>query len=506
MNASLGTCVMTALFVCSAAFPLLRPAPAEETQKTRPAAVAGSFYPADATALTGMMNAMLAKAVVPAIHGTIMAVVAPHAGYEYSGPVAAYTYAALRGHKYTRVVVIAPSHYEAFDFSSVYDGSGYSTPLGTVSVDKQFAHRLAEASPSIRLSSRGHSSDMRSQEHAIEVQLPWLQTVLGSFTLVPIVMGDQSYDASRELGMALATLIGRDEGTLIVASSDLSHYHTYREAESLDHKTLDALQSWDYLTMSRNFNLRVWEACGGAPIVAAMIAADHRGANKALLLKYQNSGDVTGDRTHVVGYSAVALVKSAKPKADEKALSLREDEKQQLLALAHTSVEHAVREQKMYEQKAVDEGALARESGAFVTIRKHGNLRGCIGFTDPVKPLYKTVRDAAALAATRDPRFPPVSVQELADLDYEVSVLSPLRRVRDFDEIQPGKHGLLVRQAGREGLLLPQVATEQHWDRTTFLEQTCAKAGMPPQCWKEKDSDVFLFTAQVFGERSRTLK
>jgi len=211
----------------------------------RAAGVAGSFYPSDPAALTAMIDGMLANASTPAVNGPILAVVAPHAGYQYSGPVAAFTYAALKGHKYSRVVVIAPSHFEGFDFTSVYDGDAYATPLGTVSVDKAFAQQLIRQNSSIRFSGRGHLPTSQGTEHALEVQLPWLQRVLGNFTLVPIVMGDQSYESSRALGVALAKLI-RGGDTLIVASSDLSHYHTYDDAEKIDHKTLSALESVSY--------------------------------------------------------------------------------------------------------------------------------------------------------------------------------------------------------------------------------------------------------------------
>lgn len=495
------------------------PPPGSAAQpKLRPAGVAGMFYPADPAALTGMMDTMLSHVSLPKIDGQIIAAVAPHAGYPYSGPVAAYTYAALKGHKFARVVVIAPSHYEAFDFTAVYDGDGYVTPLGTVPVDKVFAHELTKTSSSIRLSGRGHLATPRGAEHAIEVQLPWLQHVLGTFTLVPIVMGDRNYESSRALGVALAKLI-RKEGkpkkrgskdgagdmpgdTLILASSDLSHYHPYDDAEAIDHKTLNALQAWDYLSMSRNFETRVWEACGGAPIVAAMIAAEHMGANKAEVLDYANSGDVTGDRSRVVGYSADAFVNAPGEKATEAPFSLDEKEKEELLALARASVEHAIRDRSLYEPEAPADQAFDQERGAFVTLSEDGKLRGCVGYTSGVEPLYKTVRDTAALAALRDPRFRPVTVQELPQLEYEISVLSPLLHVRDMREIAVGQHGLLIKNGNKEGLLLPQVPVEQNWDRTTFLEQTCVKAGMEPDCWKDEDTDIFRFTALVFSEHS----
>jgi len=480
--------IMTPLDAAGAATP----------QKVRRAGVAGSFYPADAKALSAMIDDLLAQAKVAPVTEPILAVVAPHAGYAYSGPVAAYAYAALKGRKYARVVVIAPSHFEGFDFTSIYDGDGYETPLGTVPVDKAFARELAKTSGTMRLSDQGHKATDAGVEHALEVQLPWLQKVLGDFELVPIVMGSQSYESSRALGVSLAKMIQGGD-TLVVASSDLSHYHSYDEAVRLDRKTLGALEAWDYLSMSRNFESRVWEACGGAPIVAAMIAAERMGAHETRVLRYANSGDVTGDRGQVVGYSAEVLVKAA-GKTEDKPFALSEGEKSELLALARKSVEHIVRERKPLEPEESASEALHQERGAFVTLTEGGALRGCIGFTSPTMPLFMTVRDTATLAALRDPRFEPVTAEELPHLEYEISVLSPLRRVVDTGQIQVGRHGLLMKNGDHEGLLLPQVPVEQNWSRQKFLEQTCIKAGLRPDCWKEEGTDIFSFTAVVFGE------
>ena len=214
-------------------------------EKVRPAAVAGAFYPADPKELGKMIDNMLAQAAPPPVEGEILAAVAPHAGYPYSGPVAAWTYAALKGHRYARVVVIAPSHYVDFGFTSIYDGDAYTTPFGQIRVDTDFAHRLAKMSPTMRLSDKGHQSTADAPEHSIEVELPWLQKVLGDFEFVPIVMGDQSYESSRALGVALAKMLGNEHDTLVLASSDLSHYHSYEEAATIDHKTLHALEAWD---------------------------------------------------------------------------------------------------------------------------------------------------------------------------------------------------------------------------------------------------------------------
>jgi len=478
---------------------LLTCASSHSAEKVREPEVAGGFYPANPDELTKMVDGFLANAKPPALNGSLVALISPHAGYPYSGPVAAYSYALLKGRHYQRVVVIAPSHYEGFNFSAVYDGDAYATPLGKIPVDKAFARKLAAEGGLIKLSGRGHDRNGPQGEHALEVELPFLQRTLGNFQLVPIVMGDQSYEASRALGVALAKLI-TDSNTLIVASSDLSHYHPYADATAIDHSTLQAIQDYDYFNLSRNLQTRLWEACGGAPIVATMMAAERLGANRIELLKYANSGDITGDKSRVVGYGALALVKATSPKQSTASISLSAKEKQELLQVARKSAETTVRERKTY-QPTTTSSALQQDRGAFVTIKINGELRGCIGYMAPVQPLIYTVRDVAALAATRDPRFPPVSSAELSSLEYEISVLSPLQRVQDVKDIRIGQHGLLMKNGDFEGVLLPQVPVEEHWDRKTFLEETARKAGMPAAAWRDPNTDIFEFTALVFSEK-----
>jgi len=473
--------------------------PVGSVEQVRRAAVAGSFYPGDAKELASTVDGLLAHASVPAPKGQIVALVAPHAGYPFSGAVAAHSYALLKGRPTHRVVVIAPSHYDAFPFASVYEGDAYTTPLGTIAVDKEFARRLARSNPSIKLSSRGHVPSPDGAEHSLEVQLPFLQRTLSDFELVPIIMGEQSYEASRALGVALAELV-RGTDTLIVASSDLSHFHPYEQAVALDGKTLNAIGEWDYLTLSDNFQSRTWEACGGGPIVAAMIAAERLGATRAQVIKYANSGDVTGDHSRVVGYGAVALSQDEIRGTEMLKFSLTTAEKRQLLEIARKSAESAVRGDKLYELPANLPASLMQDRGAFVTIKENGELRGCIGYTAAMQPLAQTVRDVAGFAALRDTRFRPVTTGELPQLTYEVSVLSPMRRVMDLNRIKVGEHGLLIKKGRYRGLLLPQVAPDQHWDRNTFLDETAMKAGLPAKAWRDKDADLFMFTAVVFGE------
>jgi AmmeMemoRadiSam system protein B/AmmeMemoRadiSam system protein A len=474
-----------------------------DPDKIRQPMVAGSFYPDDSTGLAKMVDGLLSNTIKPMHKGRPIALIAPHAGYIYSGHVAAESYAQLRGRNIERVIVIAPSHVEAFDGASVYDGDGYATPLGTIPVDKDFCNALTVNQKRIKLSSIGHESVyMGRGEHALEVQLPFLQRVIKKFKLVPIIMGEQSYQTCRSLGRALAALI-KDEKTIIVASSDLSHFHKYNEAKELDHKLIKAILDWDYYNMVRNLQSGKWEACGGGPVAAAMIASEALGADDAVLLKYANSGDIpNGDKSRVVGYASIGIFKSEQNSKKQIDFSLNEQEKNELLQIAKKSVELYITNKGKY--PITDNlPSLQIERGAFVTLELNGRLRGCIGYTAPIEPLIQTVRDVAIQAAVNDPRFPPVQKNDLPILSYEISVLSPFTRVLDVNEIQVGVHGLMMVRENRAGLLLPQVPVEQNWNRTTFLEQTCLKAGLNPNDWKNPDTDIFKFSAFVFNDHKK---
>ena len=485
-----------------------------DAPKVRPAGVAGGFYPADPKELTQMIDGLLAHNAVPQVQGPLVALICPHAGYMFTGPVAAACFAQLKGRKYTRVVVIAPSHYVNFPFSSIYDGDAYATPLGQCSGGQGLSRQAGE----IEL----RHQDLRPRPRQGGARMPstrWKCNCPGSSARWAISSWCPSSWATRitawsaRLGRALAKALLAETPearaqTLILVSSDLSHYHPYDYANNVDHQTLQAIEDWDYLSLSRNFamwerGVQTWEACGGGPIVAGMIAAEGLGATHAQILKYANSGDTTGEKTRVVGYGAVAITPASAAEAKKSAeFSLTGREKDALMKIARASVETAVRDRKMYLVGSTGFPRLEEARGAFVTLKEHGELRGCIGYITPMKSLAETVRDVAAYAALEDSRFTPVTAKELPLLEYEVSVMSPLRRVLDIKEIKVGKHGLIMKQGDIEGILLPQVPVEEHWDRDTFIEETCLKAGLPRQAWKDDDTDIFMFTALVFGEHS----
>ena len=491
----------------------------EAMGEVRSPVVAGAFYPGAARTLAADVDGYLQAAGVADLGGELVALISPHAGYVYSGGVAAHAYALLRELSFDTVVVVAPSHRVSFAGASVYGGDGYATPLGVVPVDRNLADAIAAASPTLRYEPRAHSA-----EHSLEVQVPFLQRTLEDFTIVPVVMGEQGEAAVRVLADALSGAVReRSSGgrVLLVASTDLSHFHGYEEAVALDSVVLDAVNAFDAEGLLRALGRGECEACGGGPMAAVMMAAGALGADRARVLKYANSGDVTGDRSQVVGYMAAALTRSgdARPgdgeagaasgkESDESAApdggrpfaGLSRDEQVALLGLARSAIETALRGGPP-PQIEIQTASLEAECGAFVTLHKRGRLRGCIGYIRAVKPLHRTVAEMAVQAAVHDPRFPAVTTDELPLLDIEISVLSPLRDVGDVGAIVVGKDGLIVQDGAHSGLLLPQVATEYGWDRETFLEHTCLKAGLPPDAWKGDGVTILSFTAEVFGEK-----
>jgi AmmeMemoRadiSam system protein B/AmmeMemoRadiSam system protein A len=405
----------------------------------------------------------------------------------------------IEGKVFDSVVVVAPSHRVLFKGSSVYGRGGYRTPLGVVPIDEEFSKRMMEGRKEIQFLPEAHA-----QEHSLEVQIPFLQVVLKSFRLIPIVMEPYwSWETCQHLAQAIAETV-RGKNVLLIASSDLSHFHSYEKAVQLDKVVLNHIEHFDPAALSRDLGSGRCEACGGGPIISIMLAAKALGANKGKALKYLNSGDVTGDRGRVVGYGAGVFYKSVwgteRMREEKKVgvdLGLSEEDKKTLHQIAKTVIEDKVKGKVAPEFK-IDSPLLKENRGAFVTINKKGQLRGCIGYIEGRGPLHKTIEEMAEAAAFRDPRFPPVKEKELPELEIEISVLTPLKKITEVNEIEVGKHGIYIKKGWFSGLLLPQVATDYGWDRQTFLEHTCQKAGLPSNAWKEKDAEIYIFSADIF--------
>jgi AmmeMemoRadiSam system protein B/AmmeMemoRadiSam system protein A len=467
-------------------------------KEIRKSVIAGTWYPGDPATLAGDIRNYLQKVPAQVIGGPVVGLISPHAGYVYSGQIAAYGYRLIEGQRYDAVVVIGPSHRVMFHGASVWTSGGYETPLGVVPVDKELAGAILEVAPVLKSDRKPHAG-----EHSVEIQLPFLQVVLGSFVFVPIVMGTQDHGTCEAVAEAIFRA-AKGKNVLVVGSSDLSHFHTYEEAKRLDQTVVDLVQKGDHRGLSRELEGGTCEACGGGPVITAMLYAEKTGARGVKVLKYANSGDVTGDWRQVVGYLSAAFFREnpGKKGIENKRvgvdMGLTEDEKQALLRIARASIAAEIEGKKPPALKRI--GALDEKRGAFVCLKIRNRLRGCIGFIEAKTPLAKTVEEMSIAAALRDPRFPPLRKEELKDVQLEISVLTPLRRIADVAEIEVGTHGLYIRKGGSAGLLLPQVATEYGWDRGTFLKETCRKAGLGPDAWRDPETEIYIFSADVFGE------
>jgi AmmeMemoRadiSam system protein B/AmmeMemoRadiSam system protein A len=488
------------------------PTPSE----VRKPAVAGQYYPDDAEQLSKMIDAFLAQVEKVGAEGQArlepMAIIVPHAGYIFSGQVAAYAFKQIEGVDYEAIVVVGMNHYVAgFRQVSVYAEGAFETPLGLVPVDTELAEALIAADERIVFDRTVHQD-----EHSIEMELPFLQRLFPGQAIVPVIVGQPTSENCQALSEALVKVLAGKKA-LIVASSDLSHYPSYDDARRVDLATLVAIETMDPQQLAETISQYMSEGipelytlcCGEGPIRVAMMVAKRLGANQATVLKYANSGDTPfGDRDRVVGYGAVmfwrgegnlnSLTPSTPPSPPEALTSLNSDEREELLVIARQTIARFL-ETGTVPHFEISEPNLYQERGCFVTLKKQGELRGCIGNLVPRRPLYLTVQNVAISAAISDSRFLPVTREELKDISVEISVLSPFELIEDVSEIEVGRHGLVIVKGESQGVLLPQVATEQNWDRDEFLRQICLKAGLPEDAWQE-GAQLYAFTAEVFGE------
>ena len=457
-------------------------------QGIRRAVWAGQFYEASADRLSRQVEELL-SGIEPA-HAPpagLAALIVPHAGYVYSGAVAAHAYRLVQGLDIDTVVVIGVAHRVGFKGASIYLKGGYATPLGVVKVDEDKTAALAQAT------GFGFVPEAHREEHSIEVQVPFIQKALPQSKIVPVLMGLPTKESMQVLAQALSGILAKTK-SLVIVSTDMSHFLSKKQANALDAETITLLKTQNLDSLIEHILDHDNRMCGGGGVVTALLLARQLGQSRVEILKYADSSDSGGDARQVVGYlSAAVFVDKDKPAG---AGALARAEQKELLNMARTAVAHMVRDSRIWEA-APQHPDLQIPAGAFVTLKKAGRLRGCIGFTEPVGPLYKTVILAAIYAATRDNRFPPVAESELDALDIEISVLSPAHTISDPGRIEVGVHGLIISQGERRGLLLPQVPVENNWDRQTFLQQACLKAGLPRDAWKT-GAEIRVFTAQVF--------
>jgi AmmeMemoRadiSam system protein B/AmmeMemoRadiSam system protein A len=474
-------------------------ADAAQAARIREPAVAGQFYPSDPGELAGQIDAYLAQAEAQPV-GELKALICPHAGYVYSGPVAAYAYKLLVGRHYDTVVVMGPSHYAYMRACALPDATEYRTPLGDVPISPKAAllarSRPFALDPPCEVQRPGWANMVQrvvrgpdtaeTWEHSVEVEVPFLQKTLKSFALVPVVCGDVDPAAAAR---ALAPIV--DDRTLVVASSDLSHYYAYDEARRLDHDCVSAICSLDLRSMENQ------QACGKIPILILMNLARERGW-KVRLLDCRNSGDTSGDLTRgVVGYAAIAFYA---PFGE----LLGSAQRQSLLRIARQSLRESVATGRIPGEAPAEPG-LAAPRGCFVTLTHNGALRGCIGNLAAQGPLYQAVAENARNAALDDPRFERVSPREVDGLRIEVSVLSEAQRLSFSSpddlllKLQPGVDGVILRIGGRMATYLPQV-WEQLPDKVRFMDSLAEKAGCEASDWRKPGTTVYLYEVESFKE------
>ena len=464
---------------------------------TRPPAVAGRWYSADKNSLKKEIKSFLKNVNLPPLPEKINALIVPHAGYTFSGQTAAYAYKAIAGKRYKRVVIFAPSHYARFYGASTFDVEAYETPLGKVFVDRKIVKALLKE-PIFNEYVVAHL-----REHAIEAQLPFLQMVLKEFKLIPVLIGNINKKDLKEMAKIIKKVFNdKIKDTLFIASSDFTHfgpaygYVPFKEKvpENIKKLDMDAIKFILKIDPEGFLNYvkeKKATICGIYPIALTLWLLPEKA--KGYLLHYTTSGKIIGDYTNSVSYAAIVLDK----------FSLTKEEKKALLKLARFTLTYYFEHNKLPDLSEIPiklTPALKEKKGAFVTLKKHGKLRGCIGFIMPLFPLYETVMQASLRAAFNDPRFFPLDKSELSQIKIEISVLGPIIPVKKTEEIKIGRDGLIVKMGNYQGLLLPQVATELNLNRIQFLELTCRKAGLPPWAWKDKDTLIYRFSAEVFGE------
>ena len=479
----------------------------------RPMAVAGQFYPADKDSLRAQIIQYLEEAEKDNLQTTtagpdtnqepatyVQSIIVPHAGYIFSAATAAHAYTRLPKDKtYQHIFLLGPSHHLAFDGASVntaYDY--YQTPLGEIRVDRTLAERLVKDNRCFRYEPRAHD-----REHCLEVQLPMLQVQLDTMpSIVPIIIGTLDFSRLRDIADALKPWYNEDN--LFVISSDFCHYPRYDDACRVDKATGEAVANGDIAQLINTVKAQMQAgvpqlattACGLCAILINMMMADDDPTATTQHLHYTNSGDSPyGGKDQVVGYHS--FVTTRRHATD---FTLSEEDRQNLLHIARQSIESQWQGEPA---EPCDNRQLSPSlttcCGAFVTLHKNGRLRGCIGHFGSDTPLYKVVSEMAQAAAFEDPRFHPVTLDEMPEISIEISVLTPLKRINDISEFDYGKQGIFIRKGRRSGTFLPQVAKETHWTKEEFLGH-CArdKAGIGWDGWK--DAELYTYEAILFGE------
>ena len=461
----------------------------------RRATQAGRFYDGNAERLGHEVDGYLARHAGDKQYEKLAALIVPHAGYYFSGNVAAAAYQAIPdGKQYKRLFLLGPSHHEWLNGASVNsENDYYATPLGEVKVDRETAQALIAGDDVFEYRPEAHD-----REHCLEVQLPFLQRRMKEVPpIVPIIISTNDFNRLKAIADRLKPYF--NDQNLFVVSSDFSHYPKYEDAREVDTRTGKAIESGnvrtfiDTIEANANSGIRnlATSACGELAIATLMLMMD--GSCEVKHLLYQNSGDIDDyDHSRVVGYHAFAIVRG-----EAKGFSLNDEAKRTLKEIAYTSIKNRLEGKGARIAGDALPTALKEKCGAFVSLHKHGRLRGCIGHFGEDTPLYEIVAEMAQAAAFEDPRFMPLEREELDEVDIELSVLTPMRRIQSLDEFELHRHGIYIRKGFRSGTFLPQVADEVNWTKEEFVGHCSQdKAGLGWDGWR--DAELYVYEAIVF--------
>ena len=465
----------------------------------RPAFGAGLWYPGEREELSREVDRLIGNPSQKRIFPRLLLV--PHAGYRYSGVVAGRGYAQIRGRAFSRVLILGPSHRGGAEGLILPREEAFSTPLGEVPVDRVALKALQERG----LGSVDRSGVLTDREHSVENQLPFLQRALnGPFQILPILVGRVSPEEAMRVGLALRSLV--DSETLVVVSTDLTHYGRaygftpYSDGprgrmEREDRGFLETARRVSLKSLLSWMRLHPVNPCGLSPLLISLSLFQGEGL-RGETLAYGIGGE--GERA-LVGYGSFVLFSKLKIQKEEKMLA--EGEKRSLLKVARRSIEQALNLSTEGGEEVVTP-AMKEERGVFVTLRKRGELRGCIGSLKPEGSLYQGVMRNALNAAFRDPRFSPVTEGEWkrGGITLEISALTPLTPVADYKTLRLGTDGVLLSDGFQQAVFLPQVAEETGWDLETFLGHLCMKAGLQSQAFKKPEIKFWSFQAEVWAE------
>lgn len=472
-----------------------------EQQQIRKPAVAGSFYPSTAKEILSMSKGWLhtsSDSHMPAPQ----AIIVPHAGYVFSGEVAASAFNRLpKGKAYKRIFLLGPSHRVGFAGASVDVMYPYAeTPLGQIPIDVSTGNEL------IRKGGGAFTfrNDAHDREHCLEVQLPFLQMVMDEVPpIVPVIIGTQRPEVLEQIAGTLEQYFNEDN--LFIISSDFSHYPSYEDAKKSDLYLAETIVSGgleDFREAlsdirGKGYTGQETAACGACAISVLLSMMDSQGRDRFQTehLMYRNSGDSRyGDKYQVVGYNSFVISR----KEDTSLFHFTDEEKTGMIAAARASIYSYLGLEFKGDDSPV--GILKEKGyGVFVTLNLNGHLRGCIGRFTSSSSLHSTIREMARSAAFSDPRFPPLSKKEAPEVEIEVSVLSPLKKIDSIDEFKLGRDGIFMIKGSRHGTFLPQVAEETGWDTEEFLGH-CArdKAGIGYYGWK--DAELYTYQTEIVKE------